>query len=417
MKNIITVTLLLFTCIATAQQGIFNQNLSRIDGHFLRDHLDVSTAGAINNYALAYDASTRGWKPKNLLSLFSSIPNNYVLYMSAGAVFGSANMTYDGTVFQVAQSVNPRIRSYRSSTGAAYMEVANTSNTWQWYINGSNAGMEPDIANGNFDFRNLANTVLFRFNFASGIFENLAGTTIRVTGKAGTATGLTGFDSSSGLTTVALGAGLSITSGTLAATTLGTVTSVGLSLPAIFSVSGSPVTTTGTLTASLATQVANTVFAGPSAGVDAAPTFRTLVADDVPDLAASTITHTDAGGYYSTDNSEAIAQEIGAELLLHEGENNIGPADASTITLDTYTTFVYIVGESGSTQTHTFDIASMPQRARVIVKTDEDITSVTFTTATGNIILSNVETASSLVMGPGEVTELMLISTTLFQLY
>ena len=70
----------------------------------------------------------------------------------------------------------------------------------------------------------------------------------------------------------------------------GTVTSVGLSMPSIFSVSGSPVTASGTLTAALATQVANTIFAGPSSGADAAPTFRALVADDVPNLAASKIT-------------------------------------------------------------------------------------------------------------------------------
>lgn len=62
----------------------------------------------------------------------------------------------------------------------------------------------------------------------------------------------------------------------------GTVTSVALSLPAIFSVSGSPVTTTGTLTGTLATQTANYIWAGPTTGAAAAPTFRAMVADDVP---------------------------------------------------------------------------------------------------------------------------------------
>lgn len=63
---------------------------------------------------------------------------------------------------------------------------------------------------------------------------------------------------------------------------VGTVTSVGLSLPSIFSVSGSPVTTSGTLTGALATQTANTVFAGPTSGGAATPTFRALVAADLP---------------------------------------------------------------------------------------------------------------------------------------
>ena len=70
----------------------------------------------------------------------------------------------------------------------------------------------------------------------------------------------------------------------------GTVTSVGLSLPAIFSVSGSPVTTSGTLTGTLANQTANTIFAGPTTGAAAAPTFRALVADDIPSLDAGKIT-------------------------------------------------------------------------------------------------------------------------------
>ena len=61
----------------------------------------------------------------------------------------------------------------------------------------------------------------------------------------------------------------------------GSVTSVALSLPSIFSVTGSPVTSSGTLTAALVTQAANTVFAAPN-GASGTPTFRTLVAADLP---------------------------------------------------------------------------------------------------------------------------------------
>ncbi|HXJ93307.1 MAG TPA: hypothetical protein VMT20_10555, partial [Terriglobia bacterium] len=60
----------------------------------------------------------------------------------------------------------------------------------------------------------------------------------------------------------------------------GSVTSVGLSLPSIFNVSGTPVTSSGTLTGTLATQSANLVWAGPASGVAAAPTFRSLVKAD-----------------------------------------------------------------------------------------------------------------------------------------
>lgn len=69
----------------------------------------------------------------------------------------------------------------------------------------------------------------------------------------------------------------------------GTVTSVALSMPSIFTVSGSPVTTSGTLTASLNSQSANTVWAAPN-GSSGAPSFRSLVAADIPSLDTSKIT-------------------------------------------------------------------------------------------------------------------------------
>jgi hypothetical protein len=63
----------------------------------------------------------------------------------------------------------------------------------------------------------------------------------------------------------------------------GTVTSVGLSLPgSVFSVSGSPVTGSGTLTGSFTTQTANRFFAGPVSGGAATPTFRAIQTADLP---------------------------------------------------------------------------------------------------------------------------------------
>jgi hypothetical protein len=71
---------------------------------------------------------------------------------------------------------------------------------------------------------------------------------------------------------------------------LGTVTSVGLTMPAPFTVAGSPVTTSGTLAVTLNTQTANSVFAGPTGGGAAAPTFRALSAADIPNIDASAVT-------------------------------------------------------------------------------------------------------------------------------
>jgi hypothetical protein len=98
---------------------------------------------------------------------------------------------------------------------------------------------------------------------------------------------LWGFDSANRPFNVTVGSGLSLSVGGVLTTSgggTGTVTSVALALPAIFTVSGSPVTSSGTLTGALANQNANLVWAGPASGAAAQPTFRALVAGDIPAL-------------------------------------------------------------------------------------------------------------------------------------
>lgn len=66
------------------------------------------------------------------------------------------------------------------------------------------------------------------------------------------------------------------------AITTGTgVTSVGLSMPADFTVTNSPVTSAGVLTATWASQAANLVLASPN-GSSGTPSFRAIVNDDLP---------------------------------------------------------------------------------------------------------------------------------------
>jgi hypothetical protein len=106
------------------------------------------------------------------------------------------------------------------------------------------------------------------------------------------------------------GSGITLTpasgSLTIAVSNAGTVTSVELSLPSLFTVTGSPVTGSGSLTATLATQAANQVFVGPTTGANAAPTFRALVVGDIPTLTAAKISDFDT--QVRTNRLDQLAQ-------------------------------------------------------------------------------------------------------------
>jgi hypothetical protein len=103
----------------------------------------------------------------------------------------------------------------------------------------------------------------------------------------------------------------------------GTVTSVGFSdasTSPIYAISGSPVTTSGTLTETLNTQSANTVFSGPTTGAAAQPTFRSLVAADIPSL---------SGTYANTALSNLVATSINQDLIFDINDHNINITSTS----------------------------------------------------------------------------------------
>lgn len=122
---------------------------------------------------------------------------------------------------------------------------------------------------------------------AAGTYTYSGGVTFSSTvalGASATATTPTSSDNSTAVATTAF---VKAQNYLTAETYTGTVTSVGLSLPDIFTVSGSPVTSSGTLSATLASQTQNYVFAAPGSGGNGAPAFRALVAADIPDLSAT----------------------------------------------------------------------------------------------------------------------------------
>lgn len=97
----------------------------------------------------------------------------------------------------------------------------------------------------------------------------------------------------------------------------GGVSSVTLTAPAIFSVTGSPVTSTGTLAIALATQSAAAVFAGPATGSAAAPTFRALAGSDLPFITVNaqtgttyTVAATDKAALITLNNAASVAVAV-----------------------------------------------------------------------------------------------------------
>jgi hypothetical protein len=105
----------------------------------------------------------------------------------------------------------------------------------------------------------------------------------------------------------------------------GTVTSVALTAPTQFAVTGSPVTSAGTLAIAWNNQTANTVLAGPTAGAAAAPTYRALVAADISGLV------TPAGLTTQVQYNNAGAFGAAANFAWNNATNvlTVGPANTA----------------------------------------------------------------------------------------
>jgi hypothetical protein len=177
------------------------------------------------------------------------------------------------------------------------------------------SGAPSSLANAELAFNEVDN-VLYYGKGTGG--AGGTATTIEAIGGNGAFVGLTGTQTITGAKTfsgtVALGSSATATTQTtgnnttsvattafvqaaLSGSGLGTVTSVALTAPSFISVSGSPITGAGTIALSLASQTANQVFAAPN-GSNGTPTFRSLVAADIPSL-TSTYLGLSAGGTVS----------------------------------------------------------------------------------------------------------------------
>ena len=176
---------------------------------------------------------------------------------------------------------------------------------------------------------------------------------------------------------------------------VGTVTSVALfdsSTTPIYAISGSPITSSGTLTFTLDTQTANYGFFGPVTGSAAQPTFRAMVSADVPPInLASTanggVTGTLPNTHGGTGQSSAFTQ--------------YGVTYASTTTA-LATTAAGTAGYplvSNATSAPTFQQLSLTTGVTGVLPVLNGGTGTTTSTGTGSVVLSNSPTLVTPALG------------------
>jgi hypothetical protein len=122
--------------------------------------------------------------------------------------------------------------------------------------------------------------------------------------------------------------------------------SISLDAPDLFTVSGSPADASGTLAFEWNTAAVNTVLAGPGTGSTAAiPTFRSLVAADIPSITSGKI----------SDFNEAVADTIGA-MVTSNTESGISVTyqdDDNTLDFDVADFSITLSGDVSGTATVT----------------------------------------------------------------
>jgi hypothetical protein len=197
-----------------------------------------------------------------------------------------------------------------------------------------------------------------------------------------------------------------LTTADIPALAYGTVTSVGLALPSIMTVSGSPVTSSGTLTGTLTTQAVNAIFAGPSSGAAASPTFRSLTTADIPALsyvtsvAASVPAFLSIAGSPITSSGTLAISYSGTALPIANGGTGETTASAAFNALSPVTTTGDLIIGNGTNSATRLAIG-----ANTYVLTSNG-TTATWAAASGGVtqIVAGTNVTISPVGGTGAVT-------------
>ena len=163
-----------------------------------------------------------------------------------------------------------------------------------------------------------------------------------VLGRKSAGTGVTEQITPAELAAILMGAGLST----------GTVKSVSLAMPGIFSVAGSPVTNTGTLSVSMTAQAQKKFLVGPATGVDASPSFRLMETTDLPAAVWTSINDGTGSGL----DSDLLDGQHGAFYLSRA--NHSGTQPWTTISSTPTTLIGYGITDAASNSTLQAHIAN-----------------------------------------------------------
>ena len=244
---------------------------------------DINSTLGTQSANAVYAGPSSGTTPANpaFRSLVSAdIPSlNYVA--SSGGT--ATNLTLAGTLKD----------SNSSSAGTSGQVLSSTATGTKWITpsSGGNVTGTGSSVIGNFAaFSNTGASGINDTGYNSGSFVaassgSAANLTLTGTLTAGGSAGTSGYflqTTGSGVKWAAASGGSGLTS-------------VGLSMPSEFTVSGSPLTANGTITVTKANEAQNSVYAGPSSGGAGAPTFRALANSDLPTPASQSANTVYAG--------------------------------------------------------------------------------------------------------------------------
>jgi hypothetical protein len=179
----------------------------------------------------------------------------------------------------------------------------------------------------------------------------------------------------------------------------GTVTSVGLTMPTGFSVSGSPVTGAGTLAVTLSNETANFVWAGPTTGSPAPPTFRALVAGDIPALAYVTGTGlTSAQPVFGGGSSAiSIGTKRGNTTVAQMADNTTAPTTGHLAVFDANGN----ITDGGAPAGGSLTVASTDGSVSVSSVTTIKVPNGTLTNLTGGVVSIDPAAAATPYSVPG----------------